>query len=206
MKICKMCKEEKNLNQFYLDKRAKDNLKSICKQCMRAYQRKSKEARKEYKKQWYNENKEEILKLQKKYRKQNGEAIKKYQKEYRTRVKDGIRKSLKKYYEQNKNHIRNQQKSYYIRSIMERLEEFTKSKPKSNFCLNHIISTRYLDFNDELQIQAAFIPENMEWVSVNRNLKMDNKIDKNDEKVLKAKESIERFMFERTGKKFNLKL
>ena len=86
MKICSKCKEEKNKNEFYCDKRASDGLHSQCKKCKIAdgknrkdYQKKyrdsHKEFNKEYKKNYQQINKEKIKKKKEKYYCDNKELI-----------------------------------------------------------------------------------------------------------------------------------
>lgn len=52
LKLCKKCKEEKPLSEFYKFSRSKDGLYYYCKPCKDSYD--DKETRKEYNKQYYN--------------------------------------------------------------------------------------------------------------------------------------------------------
>ena len=38
-KSCSKCGKEKSLTEFYIDRRAKDSHRSICKECARAYKK-----------------------------------------------------------------------------------------------------------------------------------------------------------------------
>lgn len=77
MKICKKCKIEKELLEFYKQKSNKDGLNSLCKNCWNEYQ-------KPYSQKW---KKSEASKAQQKeYRK--GSVYKNYNKEYLKKKRD----------------------------------------------------------------------------------------------------------------------
>ena len=67
MKECRKCKQEKELNNFGIDKKKCDGLNRVCKECRQTFS-------KEHSKRLYEYNKE--------YVKKNVDKIKHYQKEY----------------------------------------------------------------------------------------------------------------------------
>jgi hypothetical protein len=131
MKTCKKCKEEKELSEFYKDKRAKDDLFLYCKSCQKEYRKEyrknNKEKIKEKKKEYYENNKEYFKELyknnieyfkekHKEYKEKNKEKIKEkrkeYFKEYRKNNKEKIKEKNKKYYENNKEYHNEYNKEY----------------------------------------------------------------------------------------------
>lgn len=81
-KICKKCKIEKDIIEFYEHKTTKDKLRSECKKCCKEKSKKwrknNPEYAKEYNKKYYLKNRKQILKKKKEYRKNNPEYIKKW--------------------------------------------------------------------------------------------------------------------------------
>jgi hypothetical protein len=73
MKVCKKCKEEKELSLFSKDKRKKDGHRYQCKKCINEYYENNKEYWKEYRennKEYYENNKQKKIKRQVEYVKQ----------------------------------------------------------------------------------------------------------------------------------------
>jgi hypothetical protein len=93
-KICKICDLEKNICNFYSDKRAKDGLMYCCKEC-----------RKKNKKKSYNKNKKFILLQKKEYYKSNHKEIKNKIKKTYEKNRLCIIERSKKYYQNNKEKI-----------------------------------------------------------------------------------------------------
>ena len=60
-KICKKCSIEKDLNDFYYNKRSSDKRMTYCIICQKEYKKNNKEKIKERKKEWDINNKEKIL-------------------------------------------------------------------------------------------------------------------------------------------------
>jgi hypothetical protein len=87
MKECKKCKQEKELNNFGLDKKQCDGLNRVCKQCRQSFS-------KEHSKRLYEKNKV--------WKENNVDKIKEYNKEYR-----------KEYYYNNVEKLKNRRKEYY---------------------------------------------------------------------------------------------
>lgn len=100
-KICKKCGIEKNIDEFYKNKRYKENYENVCKLC---------------KNQYYLKNKEKILNRIHNYYNNNCETIKEYKKQYRKDNKQKFKNKDKKYYEANKDIILKKSKIYYFKN------------------------------------------------------------------------------------------
>ena len=88
IKICTQCKIEKEVAEFYKEKRAKDGLTSACKKC--------------------------LLTQQKKYYKLNPEAWKKRAHEWRKANPERNKKIKKKWYIENREHIYQKNKKWWL--------------------------------------------------------------------------------------------
>lgn len=88
-KICRICGENKNIDQFHIKRGTPDGHRSECKECIKLLLNKYKDdpnfkdKQKEYDKKRYKENKESILNQKKEYHKENKDSILKKKKEYR---------------------------------------------------------------------------------------------------------------------------
>lgn len=112
LKKCSKCGIEKELSEFYEDKRAKDGLQSHCKGCFKEY---------------WDKNKEKTAKRMKEYRARpaNREKLVKREKEYNLKNKEKIAKRRKKYWEKNKEKIVKQRKEFRERlGIKEKIKEY----------------------------------------------------------------------------------
>jgi len=98
MKVCKICKEEKELKEFGKAKANKDGLNGQCKVCVAAYM-----------KEYQQDNKEAITT----YKKRNKKIIASYQKEYHQKNKKKLLTKMKEYNEKNKETIASYQKEYH---------------------------------------------------------------------------------------------
>lgn len=82
-KVCNICKVEKPLDEFYVNKVNKDGKRSDCKVCNRAYQkartRANPKAVRESQRKSYYKNHRKKIEYQRKWREQNPEKIKEYQ-------------------------------------------------------------------------------------------------------------------------------
>jgi len=104
-KICRICKENKELSEFHKKCNTFDGHRSECKECIKDIQKKYKEKpdfkekRKEYDKDRYDENREKILDRKKEYHIENREKILEKKKEYHSKpeVKEKM-KDYSKYY------------------------------------------------------------------------------------------------------------
>ena len=97
-KTCTKCNIEKPLTDFNKDKKGKHGFSSICKLCIKAYQKAYQEA-----------NKDKIREKRKAYREANKDKMKAY---YQVN-KDEVIERGKAYYEANKDKIREKRKEYY---------------------------------------------------------------------------------------------
>ena len=105
MKTCSKCKNEKQLDEFYLDRSAKDGRRYNCIECCKAGRNKEKD--KEYRERnkdkvkpvpkdlkklrndrYYSQNKEKVKKMASDYYLNNRDRKLNYQKEYQTKNKD----------------------------------------------------------------------------------------------------------------------
>jgi len=113
-KVCKSCKTEKDISEFYKDKYAKDGLCNNCKECRKIYctenkiriserskqyNDKHKEHKAEYDKQYRIKTETHRLEYMKIYRENHKEKMKKYSKEYWNKNKEQIRERIKKWTE-----------------------------------------------------------------------------------------------------------
>jgi hypothetical protein len=114
-RICRICEIEKNINEFDIDKRRRDNISSKCKECRRKYYNqynnlnREKTNEKHKKRYWENREKELIRSKEKhqrnkekeiEYRKKNREKKAKrererYQNDFLYRLKVNLRNRLK---------------------------------------------------------------------------------------------------------------
>jgi hypothetical protein len=104
-KICRICGNLKNLNDFHKKCDTSDGHRTECKECIKNIQKKYKEVdgfkdkQKEYDKNRYINKKEEILEHKKEYHIENREKILKNKKEYRKKPENIERaKKYSKYY------------------------------------------------------------------------------------------------------------
>jgi len=101
MKVCKKCKVEKELTEFFKDKSKKDGFRSNCKSCVKVYKEANKDKLNAYARD-YN----------KAYREANKEEVKAKQKVYYEANKDKLNANNKAYIEANKDKVKAKQKAY----------------------------------------------------------------------------------------------
>lgn len=112
--VCKKCLINKNIEEFYKNKKIKSGYESKCKLCI-LEERKNNEEVKEYNKKYYKENKEKIYK----------KRIDK-NKEYYILKKEEILEKRKIYYINNKDIIDDKNKEY-VKNNKEYLNEYKKN-------------------------------------------------------------------------------
>ena len=86
MKTCGKCKTEKQLDEFYKNKKRKDELRFECKSCSKASATEHRKTHRDtflsFKKRYYNKNRDSILSVRKEYREKHKESIALYKNEY----------------------------------------------------------------------------------------------------------------------------
>jgi len=102
IKICRKCKKEKPINEFYKHKGMTDGYLNICKKCVlkrvKKYSEINRDKIKEYRKKWQMENKNKI----KEYRENNPDKIKLWKDRDYQKHKEIYIKRANKYYKNNK--------------------------------------------------------------------------------------------------------
>lgn len=95
MKTCKKCECEKEVTEFYNQKRYKDNLDPICKVCRdktsRQYYLDNKERIDKYRNEYIKKNYDKIAPQRKEYYLNNKERYKEYYRNYKRKKKDETR-------------------------------------------------------------------------------------------------------------------
>jgi len=116
MKTCNKCKEEKELSEFYKNKRKKGGLSRECKECTKRrskqYYQDNKENATERHRSYYQDNKEKIAEQQKQYYRANKEKIAEQQKQYYQANREAIKACAKQYAQDNREAIQKYQKQY----------------------------------------------------------------------------------------------
>ena len=114
MKICRLCNEFKELENFHKKKDTKDGRRNECKECMKKVSEKYRkkegflDKRKEYDKKRYEENKETILEQKRNYYLDNKEVIL----EKKSKWRENNKHIGKKWRENNKERLNSLQKDY----------------------------------------------------------------------------------------------
>ena len=120
-KKCSKCGIQKELSEFYKDKKCKYGVKGNCKVCG-----------KEYQKEYIQKNKEVVLQRNKEYRQNNREEIIQYNKEYRQNNREEISQQRKEYYQKNREEIIQKQMEYekqrYHSDLNYRITECLRSR------------------------------------------------------------------------------
>ena len=120
MKICSICKIEKDVHLFKKDKRRTDGYGSHCKECLRIkgleYYYRTKDIRKEdinkNRKTYYQNNIENENSRSKEYKRLNSEKIKEYNKKYRENNREKVKLIAKEYRENNIDKVNEYNRNY----------------------------------------------------------------------------------------------
>ncbi len=89
---CFICKELKELNQFYKDRNRKDGHQYHCKKCIKEYQ-------KGYQREYYSKNKDKIKADKRKYYLEHKKYYKDYAKQYRSERRDELNEYWRKWFQ-----------------------------------------------------------------------------------------------------------
>lgn len=179
-KRCKTCQKELEISDF----RSKRN---DCIHCESQYR----------KIRWRN-NKKRLTEINRKYRISNIEKERERQKVYGSNNRQNISRKEKKRYKENeqfrlKKNLRSRLYSqFYIsnkskerRSLeyginYEKIIQHLGPKPSENHTIDHIVPLSLFDFSNIIHIQAAFLPENHQWLLDSENFSKGNKLLNNE--------------------------
>lgn len=121
-KICKICGEEKEINEFYFRKDS-NKYRNECKRCALKLQKEFYENneeklkhKKEYFKNWRENNKEKKSQTDKEYREKNKEKIKEGRKKHYINNVEKIKTKQKEYIENNKQKIKQRRHEFYLKN------------------------------------------------------------------------------------------
>lgn len=121
MKICKKCNQEKELTDFYANKKSSDGRIDSCKVCFKIWQNDNKEKILAYRKEYYKLNKEKSISYYKENRDRYLKQMKEYNnsnkdknKTYRIINKEEIALKKREWYQANKEKCRDRYKEKYV--------------------------------------------------------------------------------------------
>lgn len=155
MKICRKCKKEKPIDDFYKHKEMTDGYLNICKECIlkraKIYGNTNRENIREYNKRWRETNKEREAIKAKNYRIKNADEIKENKKIEYIKNKEKYLKRGRIYYYNNKEKIKEGNKLYY-RENTEKISErnkiwYNNNREKYN---NYLVNKRKTDLRFNL--------------------------------------------------------
>lgn len=133
-KICPLCGIEQPFENFGSNKGRKDGLQRICKSCQKKERERRSEYIKEYSQQYRKNNLDKLKQYQEEYRKNHKEEAKSYSEEYRKTHKEEKRLKDKEYQENNKEKIKDNHQKYYQenkkRLQQQHKEYYNKNKDK----------------------------------------------------------------------------
>lgn len=132
-KICSKCKEEKDVSEFYKDKKKKDGLTCWCKICSKKHEKENKDRVLIKKKEYYFKNIENIKKYRKTYYKNNKEIIKTNSINRNKNNKEHKSITDREYYIKNKEKIINRQKEY-SKNNKDKILKYRNENIESSFC------------------------------------------------------------------------
>ncbi len=125
MKECKKCKQEKELNNFGIDKKQCDGLNRVCKQCRQAFSKEHSKTLYEKNKVWKENNVDKIKEYQKQYQKQ-------YQKNYYQNNVDKIKEYAKNNVDRRKEHYQNN-----VEKLKKRRKEYYYNNKEKTLLTNN---------------------------------------------------------------------
>ena len=200
-KISKRTKEYRENNKEKIREYGKDYNKKniiIITRKNKEYRENNKKKIAEIDKEYYKNNKDKIAERMKGYRRDNKEKIIKRRKEYsqRPEVKERINSNNRQQRKIDKNYSikENIRKAFWralkrysktgkikplkeyginMKAVIEHLKPFPKDIKK--YHIDHIIPVSFFNHNDKKEIQWAWAPENLQWLTVEENLKKGNR-------------------------------
>jgi len=161
MKICYICKTEKELSEFGLLKSSKDGHRYDCKDCRKIQNAQNKEKKTEYNKKYYSLNKDHIDEQNKEYREINSVEINIQRKEYRAQNREHIALKNKEYLPIRKEKIKERRKT----DLSFKISEVYKSKlhraiKKNKFTYSQMLNCSIDNFIKWIEFQ---FDETMSW-------------------------------------------
>jgi hypothetical protein len=213
-KICKKCKEEKNICEFNKNNSHKDKLQNICKNCdklkTKEYREKNadkysqsqknnytknKENRKILNKEYYNKNRDKIINRNKEYYYNNVDKYRITKKEWREENKESVSIKSKEYRQKNRKLLSEYEKNRRdvdplfktIRYVRNRINQYLKSKNfKKNSKSFDLVGCSPMFLKEYIESQFT---EGMSWELMGEFIHIDHKIPlssgKNEDEVIK---------------------
>ena len=183
MKKCTKCGIEKELKDFYKEKKGKYGVRSKCIDCYKKYFDENKDRITKYKKDYYEKNKEKIAEHRKEYYKENKEKVLKYKIKYQRerRQNDPIYRMIDNYRKRTWEAYRNNRKS---KSTLELLgctgielanhleKQFQEGMTHDNYGewhIDHIRPCASFDLSDPKEAEKCFHYTNLQplWAADN---------------------------------------
>jgi len=160
MKICRLCKEEKEYTAFHKKTSSRDGFRKECKLCVKEINKKRSQEpeiikkKKKYDEKRYNEKRKEILKQKKEYYQKNKEELIEKKRIYQKNNREKIRESNKNYQIENLEKIYKWRKEKYSHVIAWRTLLYSTLKRLDTKKQGHTI--------DELGYSAIILKAHLE--------------------------------------------
>lgn len=155
MKVCSKCKVNQPIENYHKDKRYKDGLYVICKQCRIEYRINNKEQLAARYKQYYEANKEKVINRVKNYTEKNKDVVLQRHKEYREKNKEVVALKDKQKYEKNRERCLLQFKENYQKNREARLQRAREVRWSNLNKFKEKDKKYYLENKERLNIKAS---------------------------------------------------
>jgi hypothetical protein len=189
MKLCHVCKKEKEKINFSQDKSSKDGLKYKCKECIKNYRKEYNKENKNKNKEYNIKNKDKIKQIKQEYYKNNKETHSIRVKEWQLQNKDKIKNYEKNYKEKNKIYFK------IKNSIFCRLWGSIKNKSKKQHKTEQYLGCSINDYKKYLE--NLFYPE-MNWSNYGSIWEIDHIIPISSFNLIKEEEIFKGFNYKNT--------